>query len=312
MEHSSTSQELTVKRSFWPKRNIYFLKTHKTGSTTMLNMIFRLAIKEELRVGFPKLQLKGRTNYLCKHRPFQLSCTDEHNYNVIANHHVWSKEIDRALPNATKITILREPLSQFVSAFEYFGNAVFGVNEKGQTAGTLERFIAKTSPRIIDNTRKAVISENTRNPAAFDLGLSYMYRTMSEDELGKWLVDYYDLVMITEYFDESLILLKDLMQLEFTDIFYLKSNSNKKKGFTENDLNEETKKRILFRERLDGALYKHANATLWKKIEKFGFENMKEEVRQLQIHCEHYVNDQIMSMDEWELLAYMRKWQKTI
>ena len=54
----------------------------------MLNMIFRLANKEELRVGFPKKE--ERTNYICKHVPFKPSCIDELNYNVIVNHHVWS------------------------------------------------------------------------------------------------------------------------------------------------------------------------------------------------------------------------------
>ncbi|CAG5102761.1 Oidioi.mRNA.OKI2018_I69.chr1.g454.t1.cds [Oikopleura dioica] len=312
----SSSQELTVKKELLPKRNIYYLKTHKTGSTTMLNMIFRLAIKEELKIGFPKLKLKGRTNYICKHVPFKPSCIDEVQYNVIANHHVWSPEIDRVLPNATKITILREPISQFVSAFEYFGKSVFGFDGKSPTAAALEKYIERTSPSLseINNqstkNKKARIAENTQNPMAFDLGLSYMYKTKTEDDLGEWLVDYYDLVMITEYFDESLILLKELMKLEFTDIVYLKSNSNKKKKFSEDNLSKETKARLYYRERVDDALYKHANRTLWKKIEKFGHEKMKQEVKQLQIHCDNIVDDHFMRLGEWEAMAYMRKLQE--
>ena len=61
---------------------------------------------------------------------------------------------------------------------------------------------------------------------AFDLGLSEMYRDKSEEELADWLVEYYDLILIMEYFDESLILLKNLLSLDFSDIAYLKSNEN--------------------------------------------------------------------------------------
>ena len=145
---------------------------------------------------------------------------------------------------------------------------------------------------------------------AFDLGLSNMYKAMSEDDLGEWLVDYYDLVMITEYFDESLILLKELMNLEFTDIVYLRSNSNKKKKFSEDDLSKETKTRLYYRERVDDALYKHANRTLWEKIENFGIEKMKQEVKQLRIHCDSIVDDHFMRLSEWEAMAFMRKFQE--
>ena len=39
----------------------------------------------------------------------------------------------------------------------------------------------------------------------------------------------FDLIMITEYFDESLILLKRLLRWEFQDIVYTKLRSKKKK-----------------------------------------------------------------------------------
>ena len=45
---------------------------------------------------------------------------------------------------------------------------------------------------------KVDIRENTKNPMAFDLGLSAMYRDKSEEELADWLVLYYDLILIME------------------------------------------------------------------------------------------------------------------
>ena len=39
-------------------------------------------------------------------------------------------------------------------------------------------------------------------------------------------MEYYDLLMLTERFDESLILLKDMWQLDFKDIVSLKAKDN--------------------------------------------------------------------------------------
>ena len=95
---------------------------HKTGSSTLYNIISRLALKRNLRIGFPK---NKDDNYICHSVPFKKDCTNRKNYDVIINHHVWSPVIDEVLPKATKITILREPLSQLVSAFQYFPAYVF-------------------------------------------------------------------------------------------------------------------------------------------------------------------------------------------
>ena len=103
---------------------VYFMKTHKTGSSTLQNIIYRYALTYNLTVGLPK----GDEVYLCKHRPIKANCTDEPdgNYQVIANHHVWSRFIDKALPTAKKITILRDPITQTISAWFYFPHAAMG------------------------------------------------------------------------------------------------------------------------------------------------------------------------------------------
>jgi len=161
--------------------------------------------------------------------------------------------IEQVLPKATKITILREPLSQLVSAFQYFSNSVFPIDGH-QNDKSLESFINNSTL----STAKVAIHENTHNPMAFDLGLSGMYRDKSEEEIADWLVDYYDLVMILEYFDESLILLKELLSLEFSDIAYLKSNDNRNsnKTFQPSDVSEKTKKQFYAMEKVDNALFK--------------------------------------------------------
>ena len=140
-----------------------------------------------MRIGLPRNEWD---NYICKHLPFKKDCTNDTNYDIIANHHVWSPVIEQVLPRATKITILREPLSQLVSAFQYFGASEFRIvgHRNDKNLESFEKLIESSIP----SGGKVAIRENTHNPMAFDLGLSEMYRDKSEQELADWLVDYYD------------------------------------------------------------------------------------------------------------------------
>jgi galactose-3-O-sulfotransferase 2 len=257
-----------------------------------------------LRIGLPR----NEGNYICKHQPFKKDCTNDTNFDIIANHHVWSPVIEQVLPRATKITILREPLSQLVSAFQYFPANIFQTNghRNDKNLESFENFIENSIP----SGEKVVIRENTHNPMAFDLGLSGLYRDKSEKELADWLVDYYDLVMITEHFDESLILLKELLSLEFSDIAYLKSNENGKKTFQSSDISEKTKKQAYAMDKVDNALFKKANETLWQKIESYGFENMKQEKQAFRVFCEQIdQTNRFFHLSEMEFIHFMRQKQ---
>ena len=67
----------------------------------------------------------------------------------------------------------------------------------------------------------------------------------SEEAVAEWLVGYYDLILITEHFDESLILLKQLLKLKYEDIVYISAKKNTEKDFHVDDLSEETIANIL-------------------------------------------------------------------
>ncbi|XP_067940013.1 galactosylceramide sulfotransferase-like [Watersipora subatra] len=76
------------------------------------------------------------------------------------------------------------------------------------------------------------------------------------------------LVMITEYFDESLVLLRRLMNWSMADIFYKRSNAGQTKSGTV-FIGEEKEKLLNLEHNLaDQMLYKHFNHSLWVKIEK--------------------------------------------
>ena len=93
------------------------------------------------------------------------------------------------------------------------------------------------------------------------------------------ILGYYDLILIMEYFDESLILLKQLLSLEYKDIIYLRAKENHEKSFSEEDLTKKSKEIILKRQSIDQILYDYANRTLWRKITDFGLEKMDSELK---------------------------------
>ena len=76
----------------------------------------------------------------------------------------------------------------------------------------------------------------------------------------------FDLVMIADYFDESLILLKRLLCWEFQDIVYFKLRTKKKKI----NLEKEVENNILTWNRADAILYDHFNKTFWRKVREAG------------------------------------------
>ena len=63
---------------------------------------------------------------------FRSSCTEvilpavdsvlqtEFRPDILTNHVDWSSEILKVMPNSKQITIVRDPIQQFISAFEYY------------------------------------------------------------------------------------------------------------------------------------------------------------------------------------------------
>ena len=88
-------------------------------------------------------------------------------------------------------------------------------------------------------------SRLARNPMSFELGLDYrFYQNITAiKEYIAFLEKEFDLVMISDYFDESVVLMKRLLCWEFDDILYFKANKRIDKERAV-DLNEDAKENI--------------------------------------------------------------------
>ncbi|XP_006817508.1 galactosylceramide sulfotransferase-like [Saccoglossus kowalevskii] len=203
-----------------------------------------------------------------------LNFNDIKNYDMLTNHARYNRrEFVSLIPNATYITILRHPLQQFESAFGYF---------------QWGRFIPTKDPisEFLRNPQQytSVIPWNTRNGQLFDLGLSST-QTLDEEmvnETMKTLHKEMDVVLITEYFDESLLILRDLLCWSVNDILYMSNGIRSDNGHS--NLTSTDKDKILEWNKSDLKLYLYFRKVLFKKIREYGpcFKHHLQEFRKLQ------------------------------
>ena len=162
------------------------------------------------------------------------------------------------------ITILRESAEQFESVFNYYNVARRYRNLKA--SASLEGFFQ--NPEYYWNRKSGPL---LRNPALFDLGLDTMTSNLELTtvyEYINFLQQEFDLVLLQEYFDESLVLLKRRFCWEIEDILYFKLNerTDKEKGTLTSDTREKIRKWNWG----DVLLYDVFNQTLWEMIAQEG------------------------------------------
>ena len=73
----------------------------------------RQNLQKELQLGIIKLQVE---------RTWSVDSVLQTDFrpDILTNHVDWSPEILKVMPNSKQITIVRDPIEQFISAFEYY------------------------------------------------------------------------------------------------------------------------------------------------------------------------------------------------
>ncbi|MEE6514728.1 hypothetical protein FKM82_023061, partial [Ascaphus truei] len=264
-----------------PRHNLMFLKTHKTGSSTILNILFRYGQGHDLRFAFPR----GRNdfNYPDYFQRWQVegyrpgAC-----FNVICNHLRYRhSEVSPLLPtDTTFVTVLRDPALLFESSFQYYAHVV-PLTWKLPGSGGVQKMDAFLRHPLNYYDPQGFNAHYLRNLLTFDLGYD---SGMSAEGPGvgvmlEELDSRFHLVMLLEYFDESLLLLRNHMCWEMDDILYFKLNARKDSGGSRlspmmHRLAEEWNA-------LDTLIYRHFNATFWRRVGEYGVERMQRDVAEL-------------------------------
>ncbi len=262
---------------------VAFLKTHKCASTTVQNMLLRFARAHRLNPVIPKFG-----NYLSRKIPFDSSMalwhpTPPNGFHVVAHHMIWNKTAVEDLlgPNAVYFSVVRDPVDQFKSLFAYSGlESVYG-----QTLDEFSLSPNKTNVRFGGNVG--------RNQISFDFGLSpslfdsrcATLRKISEIEST------FDFIMVVEQFDESLVLLNEVLNWSWDDLAYVERNKLKEYSDLNSDAKDELRKWLgsdqLIYEYFDAKL-KVTLATVRPEILRVGLASLGEARARIQTFCGFY------------------------
>ncbi|XP_066294450.1 galactose-3-O-sulfotransferase 2-like isoform X2 [Branchiostoma lanceolatum] len=267
------------------KTNLAFLKVHKAGSHTTACILQRFGYEHGLNFVLPKKCGSANLGFpegLTKDR---LMKQDVDEYNMLIHHTVYDRVKFHQLmaPDTQYVAILREPLSHLKSAFFYFNiDSKLGLSAKENPLGL-----------YLDNPWQYVTKRPrglmTMNLQSFVLGWKDRFNVTDDDrEEGRKFISQLDndfsLVLILEYFDASLVLLRRLMCWTFYNILYDRQPRNKQtyykpaSVYTEHQLKNHRNLSWV-----DYQLYQHFNTSLWSKIQAAGpdFQDELEAFQQL-------------------------------
>lgn len=256
-----------------PRKNLLFLKTHKTGSSTIQNIVYRYGDNHGLTFALPVSDVYMGTPSLFEKRFAIRSSSGK--YNMLANHARYNRpEMDRIMYEDTAyITILRHPSTQFDSMYNFYGfKRLFGV-DLAVFAENPHRYYARQGGRPM---------HSSLSPTLYDLGMSkpdLSDETAIRRKITKLDSDF-DLILISEYLLQSLVLLKEQMCWDFNDVTYFTANARTKSKVDE--MSQRTFDQLYKWNEGDAILYEHFNRTLWKRIEAYGLERMERDVRTLE------------------------------
>ncbi|XP_071509584.1 galactosylceramide sulfotransferase-like [Diadema antillarum] len=268
--------DASAERPCRPQRKVAFLKTHKTGSSTVSSIFQRYGFLNNLtflvpdQTHFINYRDKFSANRI---QPNSSSVAREKwradiGFDLLTNHVRYNRsELDKVFHGAKYVTIMREPGAQFESAFYYF--EIF--RSMPRSNEPLKLFLSE--PRkyfdMVMQTRQ-YFKDSMHNQHLFDFGMSHD-ETDDEIAVRRKIIELdveLDLVMITEYFDESLLLLRKLLCWEMSDILYLPKATRSPDYRTV--LDDDLRAKILSWNRGDVMLYQHFNRSFWRKVKEYG------------------------------------------
>ena len=199
------------------RSHIVYIKTHKAASSTIQSMLMRYGMRNNLTFAIPPRNKQRQVNQLgfparfnhTKHMSSEVEKPD-----ILCYHSVLSTDLINTMPmDSFYLTSLRDPFSQIKSAYIYYGVG-------GQGKKPLMEFLEEGA-----KSRQVL-----NNPQSYDLGLSFTRATTEAAIMEglKAIDSLFHFVIIVEYFEECLILLRDMMKWTNDDILYFRVNFNGK------------------------------------------------------------------------------------
>ncbi|XP_065218345.1 galactose-3-O-sulfotransferase 3-like [Planococcus citri] len=265
------------------RTNVYFVKTHKTGSTTVKNVILRFAFRNSLDV----MDINIKTYSL----PFSDASIHPHaktpnnKYHIMAQHVRYESALKSyQYPNTSMVTILRHPATQFQSKYEFCAMS--------KTTGmSLQQFLnAPVQPSVLQSPAGSSAYKGY-NQISVDLGFD-VSQSKNQTAIAEFIrkIDReFDLVMLMEHMEASMILLANLMgwPLEYVASLRLNSRNSESEPYKLTLRDEIT---IMNLNQVDTLLYNHFSDKFRKCVRQYGEQKMNERIQQLKIINEKFAH----------------------
>ncbi|XP_035697068.1 galactose-3-O-sulfotransferase 2-like [Branchiostoma floridae] len=299
-----------------PVTNLVFIKVHKTASASTAVVLLRFAYKHHMTMCYSPRGNKRFTLTFPSTEIYKSNCSrwqvlGDH-FNFLVHHTVFNKTaMDRIMKPGTKyIGIMREPQSHFRSQFFYRRHHL--------------RYRLRHHPNplgaFLDNPehQERKWSKNRtwsgeRNNQAFIMGFPpHLLNTQDTglmDDVIKQLGQSYTFVIINEYYEESLVMLRRKLCWDMSDILHstkkIHEQHNPKKYIPLTDKQLENHKRI---NAVDYRMYDFFNRTFWESVEEEAGRGFWEEVTYFRYLVERVNKYCLASQDSEPLNVPISKW----
>ncbi|XP_004386774.1 galactose-3-O-sulfotransferase 4 [Trichechus manatus latirostris] len=337
-----------------PRQRLVFLKTHKSGSSSVLNLLHRYGDRHGLRFALPTRYQFGYPRLFQASRVKNYHPQDgraQPHFHILCHHMRFNlKEVLQVMPSDSFFfSIVRDPAALAHSAFSYYKST----SSAFRKAPSLAAFLANPRAFYWPGARG---DHYARNLLWFDFGLPFppdmrtkrgnlhplrdpnppqlhvvpsgagpRAQTLDPNALfhpaptvanGRhqmssptssdlesssfiqwglaWLDSVFDLVLVAEYFDESLVLLADALCWGLDDVvgFMHNAQAGGEQGLSAaregrwTDEEQQLAAQARTWNNLDWALYVHFNRSLWTRIEKYGQSRLESAVAELRARRE--------------------------
>ncbi|KAJ8037697.1 Galactosylceramide sulfotransferase [Holothuria leucospilota] len=281
-----------------PVDRVVLLKNHKAAGGTLAAIIGRYGYRKDLDFALGKSGPFYETTRLI---PFSRKTVlhfknfDQYGYQMLTSQARYNRtELDYVVPNAKYISIIRNPVNHLESVFGFFRmGKKFKLTE---FENPLEEFMKKPDFYLNQSALEYNLpSKLLNNGQLFNFGME------PEDMLNSHKVkrklaemdSEIDLILIAEYFDESMILMKRFFCWKLSDILYLHENVRNRSEKARYEISPSLEEKILSWNAKDVIMYNHFNKTFWNKVKEYGpsFEKDLAEFRRIQkVDCKTMEN----------------------